>query len=147
MTRPAITWRREDGEKIRMCEHQYSEEDNCEEVAEHTGDSLTLINLNRHEMIMIINMTEIKTINDSRFQSGSYLCIAKNGVPPVVSKRVQLYVDFPPTLWITHQLVGVELGGSATIECLTAAHPKSLNFWHDKFGQFISQRWVLNWVC
>ena len=146
MTRPAITWRREDGEKIRMCEHQYSEEDNCEEVAEHTGDSLTLINLNRHEMTMI-NMTEIKTINDSRFQSGSYLCIAKNGVPPVVSKRVQLYVDFPPTLWITHQLVGVELGGSATIECLTAAHPKSLNFWHDKFGQFISQKWVLSWVC
>ena len=61
MTRPAITWRREDGEKIRMCEHQYSEEDNCEEVAEHTGDSLTLINLNRHEMIMInITITEIK---------------------------------------------------------------------------------------
>ena len=61
MTRPVITWRREDGEKIRMCEHQYSEEDNCEEVAEHTGDSLTLINLNRHEMIMInTTITEIK---------------------------------------------------------------------------------------
>ena len=52
----------------------------------------------------------------------------------------QLYVDFPPTLWITHQLVGVALGGTATIECLTAAHPKSLNFWHDKFGQFISHK-------
>ena len=53
MTRPTITWRREDGEKIRMCEHQFSEEDNCEEVAEHTGDSLTLINLNRHVMIQM----------------------------------------------------------------------------------------------
>ena len=81
----------------------------------------------------------------SRFQSGVYLCIAKNNVPPPVSKRVQLYVDFPPTLWITHQLVGVELGGVATIECLTAAHPKSLNFWHDKYGQFISQKWVWNY--
>ena len=40
-----------------------------------------------------------------RFQSGVYLCIATNSVPPSVSKRVQLYVDFPPTLWITHQLV------------------------------------------
>ena len=75
-----------------------------------------------------------------RFQSGAYLCIGNNNVPPSVSKRVQLYVDFPPTLWITHQLVGVELGGTATIECLTAAHPKSLNFWHDKFGQFIKQK-------
>ena len=75
-----------------------------------------------------------------RFQSGAYLCIGKNNVPPMVSKRVQLYVDFPPTLWITHQLVGVPLGGVATIECLTAAHPKSLNFWHNKFGQFINQK-------
>ena len=58
MTRPAITWRREDGEKIRMCEHQFSEEDNCEEVAEHTGDSLTLINLNRHVVIHVINVDE-----------------------------------------------------------------------------------------
>ena len=33
----------------------------------------------------------------------------KNNVPPSVSKRVRLYVDFPPTLWITHQLVGVRI--------------------------------------
>ena len=104
-----------------MCEPEAGEEDKCTEVEEYVGDRLTLININR-------------------FQSGAYLCIGKNNVPPSVSKRVQLYVDFPPTLWITHQLVGVELGGEATIECLTAAHPKSLNFWHDKFGQFINQK-------
>ena len=80
--------------------------------------------------------------------------LGKNNVPPSVSKRVRLYVDFPPTLWITHQLVGVgssteqssrhlmtttqvEIGGIAMIECLTAAHPKSLNFWHDTNNQFI----------
>ena len=94
-----------------------------------------------------------------RFQSGVYLCIATNSVPPSVSKRVQLYVDFPPTLWITHQLVqstalllwagltctgqvGAQVGGSASIECLTAAHPRSLNFWHDQLGNFINQRSV-----
>merc|ERR550532_3761909 len=119
--KPTITWRREDGETIRLCAPNYGEEDNCSQVKEYVGDSLTLININR-------------------FQSGAYLCIGKNNVPPSVSKRVQLYVDFPPTLWITHQLVGVPLGGVATIECLTAAHPKSLNFWHDKFGQFINQK-------
>eukprot|EP00090_Calanus_glacialis_P020997 TRINITY_DN32420_c0_g1_i2.p1 TRINITY_DN32420_c0_g1~~TRINITY_DN32420_c0_g1_i2.p1 ORF type:complete len:539 (-),score=85.14 TRINITY_DN32420_c0_g1_i2:272-1888(-) len=125
--KPTITWRREDGENIRLCEHglardrYYKEEDKCQEVEDFVGDSLTLTNINR-------------------FQSGVYLCIGKNNVPPSVSKRVRLYVDFPPTLWITHQLVGVELGGVATIECLTAAHPKSLNFWHDKDDQFINQR-------
>ena len=102
MIRPTITWRREDGEKIRMCEHQFSETEDCEEVAEHTGDTLTLININRH---VVIRSDKTQSGSMSRFQSGNYLCIAKNGVPPVVSKRVQLYVDFPPTLWITHQLV------------------------------------------
>ena len=29
------------------------------------------------------------------------------------------------------------------IECLTAAHPKSLNFWHDRNDQFINQRSAL----
>ena len=29
----------------------------------------------------------------SRFDSGVYLCLANNGVPPTVSKRVRLYVD------------------------------------------------------
>ena len=42
-----------------------------DQVATHTGDSLTLANLNR-------------------FQSGVYLCIANNQVPPSVSKRVQV---------------------------------------------------------
>jgi len=128
--KPTITWRREDGEKLRLCPKENMRsvveeqgggeklEDNCQEVDQYVGDSLTLRNINR-------------------FQSGIYLCIGKNNVPPSVSKRVRLYVDFPPTLWITHQLVGVEIGGNALIECLTAAHPKSLNFWHDKNDLFI----------
>ena len=29
----------------------------------------------------------------SRFDSGVYLCLANNGIPPTVSKRVRLYVD------------------------------------------------------
>ena len=35
----------------------------------------------------------------------------------------------PPTLWITHQLIGADLGGTAQLECLTAAHPPSINYW------------------
>ena len=32
---------------IRLCEHHFSDEDSCTEVAEYVGDSLTLNNLNR----------------------------------------------------------------------------------------------------
>ena len=45
--RPTITWRREDGETIRLCAPNYGEEDNCSQVKEYVGDSLTLININR----------------------------------------------------------------------------------------------------
>ena len=29
----------------------------------------------------------------SRLDMGAYMCIAKNGVPPTISKRIQLNVD------------------------------------------------------
>ena len=35
----------------------------------------------------------------------------------------------PPTLWITHQRVNVDIGGTVNIDCLTAAHPPSINYW------------------
>ena len=46
--KPTITWRREDGEYIRLCAPNYGQEDNCTEVKEYVGDSLTLININRY---------------------------------------------------------------------------------------------------
>ncbi|CAB0035121.1 unnamed protein product [Trichogramma brassicae] len=38
-------------------------------------------------------------------------------------------LSVPPMLWIPHQLVGVPLGYSVTLECHTEAHPTSLNYW------------------
>ena len=32
-------------------------------------------------------------------------------------------------LWIPHQLVGVPIGYSVTLECHSEAHPTSLNYW------------------
>jgi len=134
--RTQIAWRREDGKPIRLCHpqdtngpvihntgrsrngngkkhrpksHQTQDRD-CREVMVHYGSALALPHVSRHD-------------------SGVYFCLASNGVPPTVSKKVRLYVDFPPTLWITHQLIGASEGDSAKLECLTAAHPPSLNFW------------------
>nr|CAD7400092.1 unnamed protein product [Timema poppensis] len=68
---------------------------------------------------------------------GAYLCIASNGVPPTVSKRIKVSVDFPPMLWIPHQLVGAPLGYGVTLECFTEAHPTSLNYWTREDGHMI----------
>lgn len=69
---------------------------------------------------------------------GAYLCIASNGVPPSVSKRISLDVEFSPMIWIPNQLVGAPSGQEVTLECFTEAHPKSINYWTRGQGVIIS---------
>ncbi|XP_059221713.1 uncharacterized protein LOC106089126 [Stomoxys calcitrans] len=64
-----------------------------------------------------------------RLNMGAYLCIASNGIPPSVSKRVMLIIHFPPMIWIQNQLVGAAIGQNITLECQSEAFPKSINYW------------------
>ncbi|XP_017099278.2 protein turtle homolog B isoform X2 [Drosophila bipectinata] len=99
---PTITWRREGGEVIPL--------PNGVETVAYNGSFLTIAKVNR------LNM-------------GAYLCIASNGIPPTVSKRVMLIVHFPPMIWIQNQLVGAALNQNITLECQSEAYPKSINYW------------------
>ncbi|XP_063590150.1 lachesin-like [Penaeus indicus] len=99
---PRIMWKREDGAMI------VTNTRNPETV--HNGPALPL-----HEV--------------SRTQMGAYLCIASNGVPPSVSKRITLDVEFPPQIHVPNQLVGVPTGDNVTIECFVEAFPKAISFW------------------
>ncbi|XP_011698601.1 PREDICTED: protein CEPU-1 isoform X2 [Wasmannia auropunctata] len=99
---PNITWRREDGQQIQL--------GNTEEVSSVDGPSFNITKVNRLHM-------------------GSYLCIASNGVPPSVSKRIMLTVHFPPMIWVQNQLVGAHEGQKLTLECYSEAFPKSINYW------------------
>ncbi|XP_030760930.1 lachesin-like [Sitophilus oryzae] len=82
----------------------------------------------------VLNLTRV-----SRQQMGPYLCIASNGVPPSVSKRIMLIVHFPPMVWIKNQLVGAYEGQQVTLECHLEAFPKSINYWINERGEIISQ--------
>ncbi|XP_044316210.1 hemicentin-1 isoform X2 [Drosophila rhopaloa] len=99
---PTITWRREGGELIPL--------PNGAEAVAFNGSFLTIAKVRR------LNM-------------GAYLCIASNGIPPTVSKRVMLIVHFPPMIWIQNQLVGAALTQNITLECQSEAYPKSINYW------------------
>ncbi|XP_062121543.1 cell adhesion molecule 2 isoform X1 [Drosophila sulfurigaster albostrigata] len=99
---PTITWRREGGELIPL--------PNGAEAIAYNGSFLTIAKVNR------LNM-------------GAYLCIASNGIPPTVSKRVMLIVHFPPMIWIQNQLVGAALAQNISLECQSEAFPKSINYW------------------
>ncbi|XP_071518504.1 lachesin-like isoform X2 [Panulirus ornatus] len=98
---PTIKWRREDGSDIRV---------NLTTSVEVPGPLLHLSQVSRTDM-------------------GAYLCIASNGIPPSVSKRIQVEVKFLPKLYVPHQLVGVPLEQDVTIECYIEAWPAGLNYW------------------
>ncbi|XP_062546032.1 lachesin-like isoform X2 [Armigeres subalbatus] len=107
---PQVKWKRDDNSKIAI--------NKSLSVPEWDGESVELSKISRLDM-------------------GAYLCIASNGVPPTVSKRIKVSVDFPPMLWIPHQLVGVPVNYNITLECFTEAHPTSLNYWTREDGHMI----------
>ncbi|XP_030749458.1 neurotrimin-like isoform X2 [Sitophilus oryzae] len=109
---PSVTWRREGGELIPI--------GNGLEAASFDGPVLNISKVNRLQM-------------------GPYLCIASNGVPPSVSKRIMLIVHFAPMIWIQNQLVGAMEGQQITLECHSEAYPKSINYWTKDDGHIISQ--------
>lgn len=99
---PSIMWRREDKSDIRV--------NLTSTMKEVPGPLLHLSKVSRTDM-------------------GAYLCIASNGVPPSVSKRIDVVIRFLPTVYVPHQLVGVPVGQDVTIECYIEAWPKGLNYW------------------
>ncbi|CAG9773040.1 unnamed protein product [Ceutorhynchus assimilis] len=83
------------------------------------------------------NFTKVETYNGAnlnfwkvdRTQMGTYLCIASNDVPPAVSKRVLLYVNFSPTIKVPNQLLGAPLQTDVQLECYVEAFPNTINYW------------------
>ncbi|XP_017881798.1 neurotrimin-like [Ceratina calcarata] len=107
---PNITWRREDGE--------------------------TILHNNNADMKVVEGPTfNITKIN--RLQMGAYLCIASNGVPPTVSKRIMVTVHFSPMISIQNQLVGAQVGQRMTLECNSEAFPNSINYWTKENNEII----------
>ncbi|XP_031837838.1 neurotrimin [Nomia melanderi] len=99
---PTISWRREDNQLILLS--------NGNNVTSVEGPNFNITKVNRLHM-------------------GSYLCIASNRVPPSVSKRIMLTVQFPPMIEVEHQLVGALEGQELTLKCNSEAYPKSINYW------------------
>ncbi|XP_066908111.1 neuronal growth regulator 1 [Halyomorpha halys] len=75
----------------------------------------------------------------TRHHMGAYLCIASNGVPPTVSKRIRLSVEFAPTIQVEKQKQGVMEGDDVTLECLTEAFPKSVTYWTSPRREVLSK--------
>ncbi|XP_036345395.1 lachesin-like isoform X1 [Rhagoletis pomonella] len=104
---PRVIWRREDGEMILIRKTGSRE---LMKVESYSGSSLKLVRLERRQM-------------------GAYLCIASNDVPPAVSKRVSLSVQFAPMVRAPSQLLGTPLGSDVQLECHVEASPSPVSYW------------------
>ncbi|XP_026466659.1 lachesin-like isoform X1 [Ctenocephalides felis] len=112
---PYVMWRREDGDEMSV-----------------SGDTVNVVD---GEILFITKV--------SRLHMAAYLCVASNGVPPSISKRVQLRVQFPPMLSIPNQLEAAFQGQDVTLECHTEAYPASINYWTTERGDMIISEPIL----
>ncbi|KAK4303120.1 hypothetical protein Pmani_024849 [Petrolisthes manimaculis] len=108
-------------------------------VCRATGVPKPTIRWTRHEALPITTARELKVDNEelvlksvSRKDMGAYFCIARNKVPPSISKRIVLQVQFQPLITVPTQLVGAPVGTSVTLECKVAAFPNAVHFWRFK---------------
>ncbi|UXI15275.1 hypothetical protein NH340_JMT01218 [Sarcoptes scabiei] len=107
---PKLMWRREDNKPIEYGNWQSKNEMLSEYPLTVEGETITINKV-------------------SRLHMGAYLCIAQNGVPPSISRRIVVQVNFPPMIWVPNQLLGASFGDEVTLECDTEAFPLSLNYW------------------
>ncbi|XP_063218508.1 lachesin-like [Bacillus rossius redtenbacheri] len=111
---PRLTWRRESGQDLvlRRGPREFAE------VESYNGSLLHFWRVDRRQM-------------------GAYLCIASNDVPPAVSKRIILNVNFPPVIKVPNQLLGAPLGTDVQLECHVEAFPNTINYWIKNRGEML----------
>ncbi|XP_077299466.1 lachesin-like [Arctopsyche grandis] len=112
---PRITWRREDGEPILVKKPGTRD---TYKLDTYNGSLLHFWRLDRRQM-------------------GAFLCIASNDVPPAVSKRITLNVNFAPTVKVPNQLLGAPLDTDVQLECYVEAFPNTINYWVKNRGEML----------
>ena len=83
----------------------------------------------------------------SREDMGTYRCIAKNNVPPTVSKNFKLTVNFEPQIEVTNQVVGAPIGTNIILRCNIQASPKPMTFWSKKSGTGTCYLFMRHFFC
>ncbi|XP_065206263.1 lachesin-like [Planococcus citri] len=108
---PEVSWKREDGKPIVLRTDKQME---FRDVV--VSENLTLSKVNRSDM-------------------GTYLCLAKSPVPPIMSKRFTVRVNFKPVVEVDKDHVGAPAGRDVKISCKVEASPKATFQWLNNRGE------------
>ncbi|BES88219.1 Immunoglobulin V-set domain [Nesidiocoris tenuis] len=109
---PRIQWRREDARLLQI----YNGSVGFVTVDSYSGERLDLVKVDYTQM-------------------GAYLCIASNDIPPAVSKRIVLKVNFAPVARQSNQVVGAVLGSSVNLVCNFHAYPSDNTSWYREVSE------------
>ncbi|XP_050084709.1 protein amalgam-like [Anopheles aquasalis] len=120
---PTVQWRRENGKDI---------------VVRTEGREKQVVKFVEGERL-VLNQVQ-------RTDMGGYLCIASNGVPPSVSKRFDVQVNFPPNVKAGNQLVAAPVDSHVLLQCIVEAFPTPLNGWHRHDGMklYEGEKYTIN---
>lgn len=108
---PKIVWKREDGRDIVLSKKMKG--------SVFSGEFIHFEKISRNDM-------------------SGYLCIAANGVPPALIKKIFVNVQFSPIILVTNQLIASTIGSTVILECQTEANPIATTYWI-RNGHFLSQ--------
>ncbi|XP_023290598.1 lachesin [Orussus abietinus] len=137
---PRVTWRREDNKDIVIREAYGGSV--ASQKTHGNASSLTRVSTLSATILAVSSMQEfqgevLRLSRISRTDMGAYLCIASNGVPPAISKRIIVSVHFPPVIHVPNQLVSAPLGTDVMLVCYVEAFPMSINYWVKDNGAII----------
>ncbi|CAM1330525.1 Uncharacterised protein g10310 [Pycnogonum litorale] len=79
-----------------------------------------------------VDSNELSIPKAIRTHSGAYLCMASNKVPPTVSKRIKILVQFPPRIMVPSEVIGSPTISDVTLTCVVEAAPEPMMSWHHK---------------
>ena len=65
---------------------------------------------------------ELKLEGLTKADMGAYLCYARNGIPPSVSKRIRVHDHFPDPGKVQDQIIRTRLGSTVTLKCIVDAY-------------------------
>ncbi len=113
LPQPTVSWKREDENSFVVFKEGRYRGSPPKKVSVYEGEKMSLFRVRRKDM-------------------GAFMCIAKNGVPPSVGKRIMLKVNFFPTVKVATELVGCPIGEPVVVKCNVEAHPKPILYWMRK---------------
>ncbi|XP_066908551.1 lachesin, partial [Halyomorpha halys] len=109
---PRILWKREDSSTITV----FSPQVGFSTVDSWNGEVLQIVDVDYKQM-------------------GAFLCIATNDIPPAVSKRIVLIVNFAPvTQSPPESSMGAALGSTISLSCVFHGYPNENTTWLREIG-------------